>query len=144
MAFVLITESLEDVKTRSKKVDLPSVTISKYLGTVSFSKLAVDLMGISEGSLIETYMDLESNQIGFKVATEKTLYTAEVISQKAPKGDNPIFKIKIRKFLENFKIDEPKAVMYELCKDDSEDLFFADLNNGKKKNKKTDKTSVTK
>lgn len=143
MAFDLITDSLEDVKTRVVKLNNPSVTISKLLGTVSFSKPAADLMGISGGSLIETYRDVENNQIGFKVVAEKTQYTAEVIGQKAPKGDNPIFKIKIRKFLENFKIDEPKAVMYELCKDDSEDLFFADLNNGKKKYKSKVKPSVT-
>jgi len=143
MAFVLITDVLEDVKVRAIKLNNPSVTISKLLGTVSFSKPAADLMGISGGSLIETYMDVENNQIGFKVVTVKNQYTAEVISQKAPKGDNPIFKIKIRKFLENFKIDEPKAVMYELNKDDSGNLFFADLNSGKKKYRTKEKTNVT-
>ena len=138
MSLELITDILEDDGTSSSDSSRPTITIIKSLGQVRFSKLAEDLMNIKEGSFLEILIDRAENVIGFRVAEDKKDHVAQVFGQDASKGDRKLLKIHIRNFLDYFKIEEEKATIYYLKKND-EGIFVSNLSKDKKRVNKRNK-----
>lgn len=127
MALVVWEGNLRDQSFVGTSSSNPSyVSFSGKLGTVTFSSAAVDLMKIEEGSHIQTLVDKENNEIGFKVVDEDTINIVDVIAQTPPKGDKKVYKIKIRPVLEEFGVDKnQKKIKSSLKKVD--DVFVAKL-----------------
>lgn len=128
MAFVKWVGSLEGPKSSSFSTVYPSVNISTKLGQVSFSPLAVQLMKIDKNSLIDIYVDKDNKKIGFEVVKEKGGSTAAVFTKKAPKTETLIYKIAIKAIINELITKKTKAFGCKLEVNESDGLFFIDLN----------------